>query len=359
MDEPIASKPSAPSAGLVLVVDDEEQNRMLLRDPLEAKGYEVIEAANGMEALERLSQRIPDVILLDVMMPQMDGFEVCRRVKSNPKIAHVPVLMVTALCDRKERLLGIEAGANDFLTKPVDLHDILLRVGNAAYTRRLFDQLQVEQQKAERLLLNTLPKPIADRMKAGESNIVDRCADVTVLFAELVGFNALASNIGAEQIVYFLNEIFSAFDALAETHEIEKIKTMGDIYMAAGGVPVSNALHAENALELALAMKDQVQRFNQQYGIGICVRIGIHSGPVIAGVVGRQKFCYDLWGETVLIASKLAGRAEPGSTLVSEASCERLKHSYRLDRRQQMSFEGLQAITAFTLYGRSPSVRAA
>ena len=159
--KPIINRTNA-FRGSVLVVDDEEQNRTLLRDPLEARGYEVEEAENGLLALQKIAARPPDVILLDLMMPKMDGFEVCRRLKANPKTAHIPILIVTALSERKERLMGIEAGANDFLNKPIDIQDVTLRVGNAVYTKHLHDQLQIEQEKSERLLLNILPKPIAN-----------------------------------------------------------------------------------------------------------------------------------------------------------------------------------------------------
>ncbi len=165
--KPTATQP-APAPGFVLVVDDEEYNRALLRDSLAARGYEVAEAENGVQALQRVAERPPDVVLLDVMMPQMDGFEVCRRLKTDSKTAHIPILMVTALSERKERLIGIEAGANDFLTKPIDLQDVYLRVVNAVYTKRLFDQLQAEKEKSERLLLNILPKATAEQMKHGD-----------------------------------------------------------------------------------------------------------------------------------------------------------------------------------------------
>ena len=214
------------SPGCVLVVDDEEQNRSLLRDPLEARGYEVEEAENGVLALQKIAVRPPDVILLDLMMPNMDGFEVCRRLKKDLKTAHIPILIVTALSDRKERLMGIEAGANDFLNKPIDIQDVILRVGNAVYAKHLHDQLQIEQEKSEQLLLNILPKPIAERMKKGETNIADSHPDVTVLVADLVGFTTLSAHIDPEQIVQLLNEIFSAFDLLAEKHGLEKIKTI-------------------------------------------------------------------------------------------------------------------------------------
>jgi len=134
--------------GRVLVVDDEENNRMLLRDSLEAQGHTVIEADSGGKALGIVTQNLPDVILLDVMMPHMDGFQVCKRIKENPNWAHVPVILVTALTDRKERLLGVQSGANDFLTKPIDLTDVILRVRNAVQTKRLFDTAREQSQQA-------------------------------------------------------------------------------------------------------------------------------------------------------------------------------------------------------------------
>src|SRR4026207_1614143 len=191
-------KPPPMRAGCVLVVDDEENNRMLLRDTLERRNYEVVEAEDGAAALAFIKKRSPDVILLDLMMPGMDGFVVCREIKRNPATAAIPVLMVTALSERKERLMGIEAGANDFLNKPVDLQDVILRVGNAVYTKRLYDRLQAEQEKSDRLRLNVLPKHIAERMKAGEMHIAERFAEATVLFADLVGFTDLAAHIPAD-----------------------------------------------------------------------------------------------------------------------------------------------------------------
>ena len=162
-----------------------------------------------------------------------------------PKTAHIPILMITALSERKERLMGIQAGANDFLNKPIDIQDVILRVGNAVYAKHLHDQLQAEQEKSEQLLLNILPKPIAERMKNGETNIADSHPDVTVLVADLVGFTNLSAHIGPEQIVQLLNEIFSAFDLLAGKHGLEKIKTIGDAYMVAGGISIPRPDHAE------------------------------------------------------------------------------------------------------------------
>ncbi len=302
-----AKKPAAAgaAAGHVLVVDDEEHTRSLLRDPLEARGYEIAEAENGLEALEKIAARSPDVILLDLMMPRMDGFEVCRQLKKDLKTAHIPILIVTALSDRKERLMGIEAGANDFLNKPIDIQDVILRVGNAAYAKHLHDQLQAEQKKSEYLLLNILPKPVAERMKAGEVNIADSYPEVTVLLADLVGFTTLSAHIGPEQIVELLNEIFSAFDLLVGKLGLDKIKTIGDAYMVAGGISFPRPDHAEAIAQLAINMQEEIERLNRQYGISVRLRIGICTGPVVAGVIGRWRFAFDLWGETVNLACRL------------------------------------------------------
>jgi two-component system sensor histidine kinase/response regulator len=145
------SDASWPSSGRVLIVDDEEPNRVLLRDLLEARGHQVTEAEDGEQALDEVASSAPDVILLDVMLPKMDGFEVCRRLKADAQTAPIPILLITVLTDRQDRLTGIEAGANDFLTKPIDTQDVPLRVGNALYTKRLYDQLADNYQRLREL----------------------------------------------------------------------------------------------------------------------------------------------------------------------------------------------------------------
>ncbi len=319
------------SHGFVLVVDDEEQNRTLLRDPLEARGYEIAEAENGVQALQKIASRPPDVILLDLMMPKMDGFEVCRLLRKDAKTAHIPILMITALSERGDRLMGIHAGANDFLNKPIDIQDVILRVGNAVYAKRLHDQLQIEQEKSQQLLLSILPKPIAERMKNGETNIADSYPDVTVLVADLVGFTTLSACIGPEQTVQLLNEIFSAFDLLTEDAGLEKIKTIGDAYMVAGGLLLPRPDHAGACAELAILLREEIEQINRQYNTSIRIRIGICTGPVVAGVIGRRRFAYDLWSETVNLACRLESTGEAGKIQIAESTYERLKHKYQCE----------------------------
>jgi class 3 adenylate cyclase len=341
-------------AGYVLVVDDEENNRTLLVDTLQARNYEVAEAVDGGEALAMAKRRVPDVVLLDVMMPNIDGFVACRELKRDPQTAAVPVLMITALNERKERLMGIEAGANDFLNKPVDLQDVILRVGNAVYTKRLYDRLQTEQEKSERLLLNILPKHIAERMKAGETHIAETYVDATVLFADLVGFTNLAAHIPVEELLALLNEVFTAFDALTARHGLEKIKTIGDAYMAAGGLTPGTEDCASAAIALAMDMHTEIEKINSHYSTSIRLRVGINHGTVIAGVIGTSKFSYDLWGDTVNIASRLESLAKPGTIQISPSMYERVKDTFPCERHDLLDKNGHQ-ITSFLF---RPDVRA-
>lgn len=324
----------------VLVIDDEEHNRTLLKDFLEARGYEVTEHDSALNAMKMILERPPDVILLDVMMPGMDGFAFCRLLRQRAPTKAIPVLIITALSERNERLTGIEAGASDFLNKPVDLQEVLLRVRNAAQSKRLFDQLEAEREKSERLLLNVLPRPIAARIANGEARIADTHPDVSVLVADLVDFTILSELIAPAQVVSILDEIFTRFDELVEKHGLEKIKTIGDAYLVAGGLFSTVPDHAQSIIELASEMNCAVDQVNQQYGTSIRIRIGITLGPVIAGVIGRKKFAYDLWGATVNFAFQLEGSARPGTILVSQALHDRLKSTCRFEAEQFQNPKG-------------------
>jgi class 3 adenylate cyclase len=210
----------------------------------------------------------------------------------------------------------------------------MLRVKNAVHAETLRGRLLAEQENSEQLLLNILPRPIADRMKKGETNIADLHANATVLVADLVGFNSLSSHIDSRQIVQLLNEIFSAFDLLVEEHGLETIKTVGDAYMVGGGISISRPDHAEAMVELAISLQDEIEWFNHQYDVSIRLRIGISTGPVIAGVIGSKKFTYDVWGETVNLAWRLEASAEAGRIQISEATRERLKEKYQSEKKR-------------------------
>jgi adenylate cyclase len=211
--------------------------------------------------------------------------------------------------------------------------------------------LELEQAKSERLLLNVLPEPVAARLKEHEGIIAENCPAVTVLFADLVGFTPLAERLSASEVVSLLDRVFAGWDAVAAHHGVEKIKTIGDAYMVAGGIPVPRDDHAEAIAEMALAMGPEVARCSTETGLPLDVRIGIDTGPVVAGVIGRAKFIYDLWGDTVNTASRMESHALPGTIQVTERAYERLRHAYELRSRGVIEVKGKGPMPCYLLTG--------
>jgi adenylate cyclase len=220
---------------------------------------------------------------------------------------------------------------------------------------RAMDALRVEREKSERLLLNVLPQPIANRLKTQEGIIADGHSDVTVLFADIVDFTPLSERLVPEQVVALLDEIFTAFDALADEQGLEKIKTIGDAYMVAGGLPVPRRDHVQAVAEMALGMLEAVARCAERFHAPLSVRIGIDTGPVVAGVIGRRKFIYDLWGDTVNTASRMESHGVPGAIQATRAVYERLSDRYEFEERGSVSVKGKGAMTTYLLLGRKPA----
>ncbi|MCT7975629.1 adenylate/guanylate cyclase domain-containing protein [Laspinema olomoucense] len=216
---------------------------------------------------------------------------------------------------------------------------------------RVEKALQKQQKKTENLLLNILPEPIVDRLKLEPNSIAETYANVTVLFADLVGFTEIASELSALEVVELLNLIFSAFDRLTELHQLEKIKTIGDAYMVVAGLPTEREDHAEAIADMALDMQTALSQFNQQSEQSFSIRIGIHSGPVVAGVIGIKKFIYDLWGDTVNIASRMESHSLPGRIQVSETTYYLLREHYELEKRGPIAVKGKGEMNTYFLIG--------
>jgi adenylate cyclase len=217
---------------------------------------------------------------------------------------------------------------------------------------RAHQALELEQAKSERLLLNVLPEPVAARLKEQEGVIADDFPSVTVLFADLVGFTPLSERLPAAEVVALLDSVFARWDALAAEHGVEKIKTIGDAYMVAGGIPVQRDDHAEAIAELALAMGPALAQCSSGTELPLQVRIGIDTGPVVAGVIGRAKFIYDLWGDTVNTASRMESHAQPGTIQATERTYECLRHTFDLRRRGTIDVKGKGAMSSYVLIGR-------
>lgn len=224
------------------------------------------------------------------------------------------------------------------------------KLAKAEFKARRF--LEAERDRSERLLLNILPQPIAERLKKEPKTIADSFAEVSVLFADIVGFTELSGRISPTELVRLLNEIFSMFDYLVERHNLEKIKTIGDAYMVVGGLPENQLNHAQVIAEMALDMQSALTEFNLNQGQNFRIRIGISTGLVVAGVIGWKKFAYDLWGDTVNIASRMESHGIPGNIQVSESTYQRLKGIYIFEERGEVEIKGKGKMKAYFLKGR-------
>ena len=351
--------PSRANKGRILVVDDSELNRDLLHRRLERQGHLVSTAENGDQALEMVRTSHFDLVLLDIIMPQKNGYEVLNQLKTDPLLRHIPVIMLSALDEIDSVVRCVEMGAEDYLHKPFNPILLKARISACLEKKWLRDQeqdalrrLKAEQEKSEQLLLNILPKPIADRLKEGQTTIADHFREVTVLFADIVGFTSFSDQLSPVKVVRLLNKIFSLFDRITEKHGLEKIKTVGDTYMVVGGLPTPRPDHAEAMADLALDMQKKIKQFNARKGEPFKIRIGMNTGPVVAGVIGTKKFSYDLWGDTVNTASRMESHALAGLIQVTAATYGRLKQKYIFKKRGVISVKGKGEMTTYLLKGK-------
>jgi PAS domain S-box-containing protein len=218
--------------------------------------------------------------------------------------------------------------------------------------KKMQSDIKKEQKKTESLLLNILPEPIAERLKDGEGAIADKFEEATILFADLVNFTQISTTMPATKLVYLLNEIFSSFDQLTEKHGLEKIKTIGDAYMVAAGIPIPRPDHAEAMAEMALDMLSAIKELNVKLDSDFDLRIGINSGPVVAGVIGTKKFIYDLWGNAVNTASRMESHGIPGRIQVSIYTYQLLRDVYDFEDRGPIEIKGKGEMRTYLLSGR-------
>ena len=354
---PAAEAPRALEPGHILVVDDNENNRELLRRRLEHEGHKVAVADSGHRALKLLSQQPFEVILLDLMMPDMNGLELLQRLRQDERWRRTPVIMISGLSATEAVIRCIEAGADDYLSKPFDPVLLRARINAGLERKRWHDReqeylrrIEAEKERADALLRNILPGQIVNRLNGGETAIADRFEAVTVLFADLVGFSSVAARMSPARLVDRLNRIFTCFDVLVDQFGVEKIKTIGDAYMAAAGLPEPRIDHADVIVELAFRMLDELDRVEAGAEEPFQIRIGIHTGPVIAGVIGRHKFIYDIWGDTVNIASRLEGHGIPNQVQVSNATCQALRGRYDCRPRGMIDLKGIGPVSVFLLH---------
>lgn len=354
----------------ILLIDDIPDNLRVLSTILEAAGYRCRKALGGALALRAIALAPPDLILLDITMPAMDGFEVCRQLKIEPATQSIPIIFLTARDAEAEKEQAFRLGAADYIVKPFMAYEVLLRVKHQLSLRRQQQQLEAQnqrlqaeiqerqkievelrrqRQRSEELLTNVLPFQIAQRLKDREQAIADQFDSVTILFADIVGFSPVAAQLTPSELVQLLNQIFSRFDELAALYGLEKIKTIGDAYMVAAGVPVARPDHARAIAQMALDMQATIGEFWRPDGQPFQLRIGINSGSVVAGVIGIRKFIYDLWGDTVNIASFMETTGVASKIQVSESSYDHLKDHFTLQPRGPVQLKSGDQVSTYWL----------
>jgi len=311
------------TAGRILVVDDNAANRDLLSRRLQKQRHQVATAEDGRDALGQLARAQFDLVLLDVMMPEIDGFEVLARLKADEQLRDIPVIMITALDEVDSAVRCIELGAEDYLTKPFDPVLLRARIGACLEKKRLRDreklhleQIDSQRRRNDELLHVILPTQIVEELKARNFVEPRRHESVAVMFADLVGFTPYCDSHPAEAVVDDLQRLIEAWEEIALRHQVQKIKTIGDSFMAAAGLVGDVASPVFCCVRAGLEMIDAVRKLTPQWQ----VRIGVHCGAVVAGVLGRRQYLYDLWGDTVNTAARMESHGVPGSITMSQAA---------------------------------------
>lgn len=490
----------------LVIVDDDIVAVELMTQWLTRVGYKIQAVSSGDATQRLLAQHTPDLVLLNTVLPDVDGFSLCRQLKDNPLTQDIPIICLMPLDQAHQQVLSFQAGAADYMIKPCTADEVIARVqhqlrlsqqrqmlshnqalltqevreqtrleqalinaqmnyrsvfenstvgifklsatgqylsvnpsmakmygysspvemlamtehisqniyhqpkrwdelkvylnryekitdaesevlrkdgatfwvsediwkvwdqaGNFLYyegiahdvseRRQMETELRQQRQQADRLLVNILPYQIAQRLKLGTRTIAESFNEVSVLFADLVDFTAATSKMTPRQLVKLLNEIFSMFDQLAEFYQLEKIKTIGDAYMVAGGLPTAKANHNEAIADFALDIVEAIKEFPRLDGCPFQLRVGINTGPVVAGVIGQRKFAYDLWGDTVNIASRMEATGEGQKIQVTPELYEILKDKFVLQKRGYVAVKGRGPMTTYWLLGKRTDIK--
>ena len=336
---------SSSNRKLVLVVDDTPTNVAVVSGVLK-DSYRTKVATNGEKALAiATGPETPDLILLDVMMPGMDGYEVCRRLKANPQTAEIPVIFLTAKTDSIDEEKGFEVGAVDYIHKPFSAPIVLARVKTQLALREALSEAQEAREQADQLLHALLPKKAADEIRSIGTVIPRRYENVAVLFCDVTNFTAYCDQHEPEEVVSRLDALFVIFERVTAQHGLEKIKTIGDGFMAAGGLlnqledPIGSAVRC--GLEMASTLTEA--------HLGWEVRVGVHAGPVVAGVVGQERYQFDIWGDTVNVAARMVGMGPPGRVAATQEIWEQLQSDFHGEALGEIEVKGKGPVAVFSL----------
>ncbi|HKB42724.1 MAG TPA: adenylate/guanylate cyclase domain-containing protein [Gemmataceae bacterium] len=324
-DLPVGNSPA--EKGTILVVDDNEVNREVLRRRLAREGHCVTLAANGCEALEKLQAEPFDLVLLDIIMPGLNGCEVLQRIKADGRLRHVPVIMISAFSEVDAVARCIEAGAEDYLPRPFNPTLLRARIGACLEKKRLRDreqmhlaQIERERERADGLLHVILPGPAVRELKETNAVRPRRFDGVAVLFCDIVGFTPFCDGNAPEHVVAHLQSLIEGWEEAAQRNDVQKIKTIGDAFMAAGGLLEQSGNPVLACLRCGLEMI----AVTRALGVGWDLRVGVHVGPVVAGVIGRRQYLFDLWGDTVNTAARMESHGTPGHVTLSGDAWDRV-----------------------------------
>ncbi|HHT0594214.1 TPA: adenylate/guanylate cyclase domain-containing protein [Legionella anisa] len=360
LDNKIIYKPKPPK-GSILVVDDNEMARDLLIRRLKHYGFNATPCGNASKVLDELSAGDFDLILLSIITSGVSGFDVLKRIMGDSRYYYLPVIVISPLKEIDAVVRCLEMGADDYLLKPFNPVIFKARVEASIEKKILRDkekhyliQIQESKKRSDDLLLSIVPSAIAERLKLGEQTIVERFPSVTAVFIDIVNFSHLADKLSPGKLIGMLNTIFSSMDELTDQFGLEKIKTIGDCYMAVAGAPINNQFHAEVVANFACSVLEKIDSMNETLRFPIQVRIGIHTGAVVGGIIGKKKFSYDLWGKTINLASRMESHGEPGRIHVSEATYQILKDRFVFEKRGTILVKGVgEMATYFLIKGKT------
>jgi class 3 adenylate cyclase len=328
----LTARHAAPAAekGTFLVVDDNEINRDLLCRWLRRAGHTAVVAADGYQALGMLAEQSVDVILLDIIMPGLNGFQVLERLRADNDLRQVPVIMISALSELDSVAHCIEAGAEDYLIKPFNSVLLQARIGACLEKKRLRDRIQAEQRRSEALLHVILPSMVVRELKQANAVQPRRYEAVAVMFCDIVGFTPFCDGHDPEFVVQHLQGLIEEWEEIAVRHGVQKIKTIGDAFMAAAGLLEPTVDHPLlHGIRCGLEMIEATRRST----VGWDLRVGIHFGPVVAGVIGKRQYLFDIWGDTVNTAARMESHGIAGAVVVSGPAWMEIAHRCRGESR--------------------------
>lgn len=330
---------------LLLIIDDSGENLQVLNALLK-DDYRLKLAKSGAKGIEIAQQHPqPDLILLDVIMPEMDGFQVCENLKADPQTSPIPVIFLTALNEVADETNGFRKGGSDFITKPFNPDIVKARISTHI-------ELQRERRKSNELLRVLLPDAVVNDLIQHGAHKPQIKENVSILFCDFVGFTSISAQLTPEELIRELSEIFSAFDSICEENKTTRIKTIGDAYMAVSGIHAPTDEHAEQLVNTALSFIEFLENRNRESTQHWRCRIGVHSGKVIAGIIGKTRFIYDVVGDDVNIAARIETAGTPMAVTISPTTLSMIGNRFQTISAGIANLKGKGEMELYKVNGR-------